>query len=55
MTAPKPLGLWLPDHKQRDCRKAGDDKKDTDLVPIHLPTVRKIGGPVLGPNRREAD
>src|SRR6516164_3533906 len=46
---PQALGLRPPtDHEKYDCRSARDGKKDTDLVPIHLATVRDIRGPLLG-------
>jgi hypothetical protein len=41
------------DHEKRDCRKARDGKKNTDLSPFHLPTLREIRGPLLATNRRK--
>jgi hypothetical protein len=47
-TPARPLGIWLPrNHEKRDGREARDADQDTDLSPIHPPTVLDIGSPLL--------
>jgi hypothetical protein len=48
--------MWLPIHHEKyDSRKGRDAEQDTDLCPIHPPTVRNIEGLLLGANRRKTD